>query len=63
MNKKLPLRPALSVLQLYRPCLPAIVTLVGAVLVVVGLFFGQGQAPNPAFQMRLEDLSGLDFPW
>jgi hypothetical protein len=44
MNKKLPLRPALSVLQLYRPYLPAIVTLVGAVLVAVGLFFGDRQS-------------------
>jgi hypothetical protein len=50
MNKQLPPYPALSALQLYRPYLPAIVTLVGAVLVAVGLFFGQGQAPNPVFQ-------------
>jgi hypothetical protein len=50
MNKKFPLRPALSALQRYRPYLPAIVTLVGAVLVAVGLFFGQSQAPSPALQ-------------
>jgi hypothetical protein len=44
MNKKLPPRPALSALLLYRPYLPAIVTLVGAVLVAVGLFFGDRQS-------------------
>ena len=36
--------------RMYRPYLPAIVTLVGAVLVAVGLFFGQGKHPNAVFQ-------------
>lgn len=51
MNQKLILHPSLSALKrLYRPYLPAIVTLVGAVLVAVGLFFGQGKHPNAVFQ-------------
>jgi hypothetical protein len=37
-------------LAAYRAYLPAITTLVGAVLVAVGLFFGQGQPTNAAFQ-------------
>jgi hypothetical protein len=54
MNKKLSLRPAPSVLQLHRPYLPAIVILVAAVLPAVGLFFGLGHTPNPAFRCVLK---------
>jgi len=50
VSKRFALRSALSALKLYRPYLPAILTLLGGVLIAVGLFFGQGQHPNAVFQ-------------
>jgi hypothetical protein len=51
MKQEFLLRPALSALKrLYRPYLPAIVTFLGAVLIAVGLFLGQGKHPNAVFQ-------------